>query len=55
MESIPATYAGGVSSFEDLQSIKTLGNDRVDVTIGSALDIFGGSMEFDKVLEFVHS
>jgi phosphoribosylformimino-5-aminoimidazole carboxamide ribotide isomerase len=55
MESIPATYAGGVSSFEDLQSIKTLGNDRVDVTIGSALDIFGGSMEFNKVLEFVRS
>ena len=49
---IPVTYAGGVSDYSDLELIKTLGEGRVDVTIGTALDIFGGSMEFDKVLEY---
>ena len=48
---IPITYAGGVSSFEDLQKLKKLGKNKVDVTIGSALDLFGGNMEFEKVLE----
>ena len=40
---IPTTYAGGVRNVEDLALIKKLGGDRIDVTIGSALDIFGGS------------
>ncbi|MFZ5775956.1 MAG: phosphoribosylformimino-5-aminoimidazole carboxamide ribotide isomerase [Thermodesulfobacteriota bacterium] len=39
---IPTTYAGGVRSLEDLMRIKELGHDRLDATIGSALDIFGG-------------
>ena len=52
-EGIPVTYAGGVGSFEDLQVLKELGQDKVDVTIGSALDLFGGKMEFSKVLEIV--
>ncbi|NIA08673.1 MAG: phosphoribosylformimino-5-aminoimidazole carboxamide ribotide isomerase [Nitrospiraceae bacterium] len=39
---IPTTYAGGASSIEDLYLVKELGQDRLDVTIGSALDIFGG-------------
>ena len=51
--SIPVTYAGGVGTFEDLSLLKRLGNDRLDVTIGSALDIFGGNMEFTKVCDFV--
>lgn len=50
---IPVTYAGGVGSFEDLSLLKTLGNNRLDVTIGSALDIFGGNMSFDKVCAFM--
>ena len=39
---IPVTYAGGARSIEDLQKVKALSNGRVDLTIGSALDIFGG-------------
>lgn len=39
---IPTTYAGGVRSLEDLQQLKDLGQGRLDATIGSALDIFGG-------------
>lgn len=40
---IPTTYAGGVRTLDDLQRIKELGHNRLDATIGSALDIFGGS------------
>lgn len=39
----PVTYAGGVASMADLQTVDRLGDGRVDVTVGSALDIFGGS------------
>ena len=48
---IPATYAGGVHTYEDLQLLKKLGRGKVDVTIGSALDLFGGTMSFEKVIE----
>ena len=40
---IPTTYAGGASSLDDLEAVTRLGQGRVDLTIGSALDIFGGS------------
>lgn len=40
---IPATYAGGARSLEDLQNVTAWSGGRVDLTIGSALDIFGGS------------
>lgn len=49
---IPLTYAGGVHSFEDLRLIKKLGHNMVNVTIGSALDLFGGSMKFEDVIAF---
>lgn len=50
---LPITYAGGVSSFEDLKLLKHLGSDQLDVTIGSALDLYGGTMEFEKVCDFL--
>lgn len=50
---IPITYAGGVHDFRDLDLLKKLGRGKVDVTIGSALDLFGGGMEFEKVLEYM--
>ncbi len=46
----PVTYAGGVHRLEDLRTLKKLGRDRVHVTIGSALDLFGGNMKFEEVL-----
>lgn len=45
------TYAGGVGSYDDLRSLKELSHNQINVTIGSALDLFGGKLEFDKVLE----
>lgn len=49
----PITYAGGVSSFEDLRQLKEVGRNRLDVTIGSALHLFGGTMDFQEVLAFM--
>jgi phosphoribosylformimino-5-aminoimidazole carboxamide ribotide isomerase len=49
---IPVTYAGGIRSIEDLEAIKSLGKNRVDATIGSALDIFGGSLSYKLVVEW---
>ena len=40
---VPATYAGGANSVSDLETVTKLGQGRIDLTIGSALDIFGGS------------
>ncbi len=48
---IPVTYAGGVGSMEDLRLLKRLGQGKVDVTIGSALDLFGGPLRFEDVLK----
>ena len=49
-DGIPITYAGGVGSFEDLKSLKEAGRDKLDVTVGSALSIFGGQLDFDEVV-----
>lgn len=46
---IPCTYAGGIASMEDIELLRELGGGRIDYTIGSALDIFGGSIEFEKI------
>jgi phosphoribosylformimino-5-aminoimidazole carboxamide ribotide isomerase len=47
----PITYAGGVGSIEDIRRFKALTNGEMDITIGSALDLFGGSIDFKRVLE----
>jgi phosphoribosylformimino-5-aminoimidazole carboxamide ribotide isomerase len=48
---IPMTYAGGVANFADLERIRQLSRDRVDVTVGSALDLFGGTgVRYDELL-----
>ena len=52
---IPVTYAGGVHSFDDLRLVKELGRDKINVTIGSALDLFGGNMKFEEVLSYCRS
>ncbi|PBP26573.1 hypothetical protein BUE80_DR002543 [Diplocarpon rosae] len=51
--SIPVTYAGGGRHLQDLDHVKNLSGTRVDLTIGSALDIFGGSgVTFDECVEW---
>jgi phosphoribosylformimino-5-aminoimidazole carboxamide ribotide isomerase len=41
-DGLPITYAGGIHSMEDIHTIQRLGRGRIDFTVGSALDIFGG-------------
>ncbi|MCM1497086.1 MAG: phosphoribosylformimino-5-aminoimidazole carboxamide ribotide isomerase [Clostridium sp.] len=50
---IPTTYAGGVGSYHDIEIIRELGKGKLDITIGSALDIFGGSLDYDKVIRMM--
>jgi phosphoribosylformimino-5-aminoimidazole carboxamide ribotide isomerase len=52
---IRATYAGGANSLEDLETCNALSKGRVDLTIGSALDIFGGKIPYKKLLYFSHA
>ncbi|XP_012441680.1 1-(5-phosphoribosyl)-5-[(5-phosphoribosylamino)methylideneamino] imidazole-4-carboxamide isomerase, chloroplastic [Gossypium raimondii] len=47
---IPVTYAGGVTVMDDLETIKAAGKGRVDITVGSALDIFGGNLAYSDVV-----
>lgn len=47
---IPITYAGGIGSYEDIEKIQKTGKNRVNYTIGSALDLFGGSLKFDTIV-----
>ena len=47
---IPVTYAGGARSLEDMQLVNRVGRGNVDLTIGSALDCFGGNLKYDDVV-----
>ena len=47
---VPVTYAGGARSLEDMELVKKLGGGKVDLTIGSALDCFGGTLSYDSVV-----
>lgn len=49
---VAATYAGGISSIDDLKKFKTRGRNRVNFTVGSALNIFGGNLDYDEVVSF---
>ena len=50
---IPTTYAGGTNSLAGLEEVTRLGQGRIDLTIGSALDIFGGTgVRYEEVVAF---
>jgi len=50
---IPSTYAGGARSLEDLETVTREGQGRIHLTIGSALDIFGGTgVRYDDAIAF---
>jgi phosphoribosylformimino-5-aminoimidazole carboxamide ribotide isomerase len=49
----PTTYAGGANALSDLEEVTRLGQGKVDLTIGSALDIFGGTgVKYKEVVKF---
>lgn len=45
----PVTYAGGVGSMEDIRILNACGKGLLDVTVGSALDLFGGTIPFEEL------
>jgi phosphoribosylformimino-5-aminoimidazole carboxamide ribotide isomerase len=52
-DGIPITYAGGIHTYENMETIANLGKGKIHVTVGSALDLFGGSLEFDKLVQLI--
>lgn len=48
-QGLPMTYAGGVGSMADLELLRDLGQGAIDVTIGSALDLFGGPLPYEII------
>lgn len=49
----PITYAGGISSMEDIEKINKIGKGKINFTVGSALDLFGGNLSFEKICQNV--
>lgn len=50
---IPCTYAGGAKSLADLEHCKQISNGKIDLTIGSALDLFGGKgVKYEDCVRF---
>lgn len=49
-QGVPVTYAGGIHEMEDIRWIKKAGNGKVDYTVGSALDLFGGNIPYRQLL-----
>ena len=47
----PVTYAGGVGSMKDIEDLRKYGKGRLDVTVGSALDLFGGNISFSELIK----
>ena len=44
-----------MTTMEDIESVKECGRGRINVTIGSALDLFGGSLSYKEVLEKIRA
>lgn len=49
MEGFPITYAGGIGDFTDLELLRKLGKGKIDFTVGSALDLFGGVLSYEEI------
>ena len=48
----PITYAGGIGSYDDLKLLYSISNGQLDFTIGSALDLFGGTIPYSDICRF---
>ena len=50
---LPMTYAGGVANFSDVEKVQTISEGRIDVTVGSSLDLFGGDgVTYQELVQF---
>lgn len=50
---IPVTYAGGIGKYSDIEHLRDIGCGRINVTAGSAMKIFGGTLDLDAVLRIL--
>lgn len=48
---IPVTYAGGIGTLEDLEYFAEISDRKIDYTIGSALDLFGGKIPYRDIVK----
>lgn len=48
----PITYAGGVSSYDDIIKVKELADGRINLSVGSALDLYGGHLNYETMLGY---
>ena len=48
-DTIKTTYAGGIASLQNIERFQKLSKGKIDYTIGSALDLFGGNLPYEKV------
>ncbi len=48
---IPCTYAGGIGTIDDIKLIDSLSKGKLNYTVGSALDIFGGKIKFEEIIK----
>ncbi len=54
-DEVPVTYAGGISCYDDIKKAGKLGAGKVDITIGSSLDIYGGNLDLNEVIKACRS
>ena len=54
-DGLPITYAGGIHTYEDIKTVADLGNRKIHITVGSALDLFGGKLKFEKIVEIMQA
>ena len=54
-EGLPVTYAGGIHTYKDITAIKEVSGGRVNDTVGSALDLFGGKLSCEKILKITNN
>ena len=52
---VTVTYAGGITTIDDLKDIKEIGHNRIHITVGSALDIFGGNFPYREIVNFCNN
>ena len=48
-DKLKITYAGGIASLDNIEKFKELCHGKIDYTIGSALDLFGGHLSYDLI------
>lgn len=50
-DGVPLTYAGGIHSYDAVREVERLGGGKIDYTIGSALDLFGGHLSYERLVK----